>query len=58
VGHLAGAACEDQFVPIFKAFQGDTERMHGETLLHKGPAVKDLRHDNPLGGIAHMWLAC
>ena len=58
VCHPAGAAREDQFVLIFKAFQRDTQRMHGETLLHEGSAVKHLRHDNPLGSIAHMGLAC
>ena len=45
VGHPAGTAREDQFVLILKPFQRDTERMHGETLLYEGPAVKHLRHD-------------
>ena len=54
VGHAAGAARKDEFVLILKPLQRDTERMHGETLLYEGSAVKHLRHDNPLYGVTQI----
>ena len=52
--HSAGAAGEDQLLLVFKPLQGDAERMHGETLLYEGSAVKYLSHDNPLCGVTRI----
>jgi hypothetical protein len=54
VGHPAGAAREHELILILKPLQRDAERMHGETLLYEGSAVKHLRHDNPLCGVDKM----
>ncbi len=47
VSHPAGAAGEDQFVLLFKAFERYAERVNGDALLDECSAVKDLCHSNP-----------
>lgn len=54
VSHPAGTARKDKLILTFKPLQRDAERMHGETLLYEGSAVKYLRHDNPLCSVARM----
>lgn len=54
VSHPAGTARKDKLILAFKPLQGDAQRMHGETLLYEGPAVKYLRHDNPPYSVTRM----